>query len=406
MLQSRLVPLQLDTSGSAIGQDAGGMVPEDEPVRCRSASGTPAGDHDTGCDNTSACAKDHVGTALARLERWARLSVAAAVMIMGSTLNLTSPAPSASGPRVFVSNEFGGSITVINASTNRVISTIPVGPAGTARARGMALSPDDTTLYVAVTDPWPNRPESPYKFIWVIDAGTGKVRAKYPCGSDPERLVVTPDGKTLYCSNEDAALVTVFDLTTGKVIASIPVGIEPEGVSISPDGRWVYVTAETSNTVTVIDTRTNKPVKNLLVGERPRIVAYAPNGTRAYVSAETGGTLSVVDTTRHEVIKTIELGRDSKPVGVAVAPDSARVYVVGGRCNCLFVIDASRGVVIATVTQKMGRRPWGVAVTPDGKKIYTANGRSDDVSVIDSATLRVVTTVKAGRGAHSVVISH
>ncbi len=46
-----LVLLRLDPSGSAIGPDGGGMVPEDEPVRCRSASGTPAGGHDTACDS-------------------------------------------------------------------------------------------------------------------------------------------------------------------------------------------------------------------------------------------------------------------------------------------------------------------------------------------------------------------
>jgi PQQ-dependent catabolism-associated beta-propeller protein len=360
----------------------------------------------------------HVGSDLVRppsaggrphsacLNRWARVSVAVAVAIVGSAPGPTSPASSVFDRRIYVSNEFGGSITVIDGATEKVINTIPIGPAGTARPRGMALSPDGSTLYVAVTDPWPNRPGSSYKFIWSIDAGTGRVRAKYRCGSDPERLAVTPDGRLLYCSNEDTATATAFALTTGKVIASIPVGIEPEGVGISPDGNWVYVTAETSNTVTVIDTKTKKPVRNVLVGERPRVVAFAPSGRRAYVSAETAGTLSVIDSTRHEVIKTVELGHDSKPVGVAVAPDGARVFVVGGRCNCLFIIDALRDAIIAIVTQKMGRRPWGVAVTADGKKIYTANGRSDDVSVVDAVTLRVVSSIGAGRGAHSVVISH
>src|SRR5205807_8166023 len=176
--------------------------------------------------------------------RWARFSAAAAALLAASMMISAGPAAGASGARIYVSNEFGGSLTVIDAAGERVAGTIPIGPAGTARPRGMALSPDGSTLYIAVTDPWPNRRESPYKCIWVVDAGTGKVRAKYPCGSDPEGLAVTPDGRALYCSSADIVTATVFDLGHGKVIGEMPVGVEPEGVGVSPDGRWVDVSAE------------------------------------------------------------------------------------------------------------------------------------------------------------------
>src|SRR2546422_10200655 len=55
------------------------------------------------------------------------------------------PARSAD-PQLWVSNEVGNTITVISPRTNAVRATIPVGK----RPRGMALSPDKRTVYVAL----------------------------------------------------------------------------------------------------------------------------------------------------------------------------------------------------------------------------------------------------------------
>jgi YVTN family beta-propeller protein len=51
------------------------------------------------------------------------------------------------GPRLFVTNEVGGDITVIDPMSASVIATIPVG----TRPRGVALSPDGALLYVALS---------------------------------------------------------------------------------------------------------------------------------------------------------------------------------------------------------------------------------------------------------------
>lgn len=326
--------------------------------------------------------------------------------VAGSPAGLAGSTPGRPPVRAYVSNEFGGDITVIETGADRIIGRVPVGPAGTARPRGMALSPDGRMLYAAVTDATYGQNEAgrQWQFIAAIDVAAGKIKTRYRCGSDPERLAVSPDGRRLYCSNEDAAGMSIMDVATGKVIATVRTGIEPEGIGISPDGRWVYVASETSNTVTVIETRHDTSVRNILVPGRPRIAEFAPDGGRVYVTSETAGTLTVLDATRQAAAKTIALGSDSKPVGIAVAPDGRTVYVAGGRCNCIAVVD-SRAFAVSYVVQRMGRRPWGVAVTPDGKRVYTANGRSDDVTVIDTGSREVIRTIdRVGRGPHSVVI--
>jgi PQQ-dependent catabolism-associated beta-propeller protein len=341
------------------------------------------------------------------MRRWLGVLLAALVCLTVAGPIAPAPGDARPAPRAFVSNEFGGDVAIIDVAAGRIVGRVPVGPAGTARPRGLALSPDGKMLFAAVTDASYGQNEAGrrWQFIAAIDIATGRITARYVCGSDPERMALTPDGRRLYCSNEDASGASVLDVATGRVIATVPTGIEPEGVAVSPDGRWVYVTAETSNTITVIDSRTNRAVKNFVVGARPRIVVFSPDGRRAYATAEAGGTLTVIDPALARPVRAIMLGTDSKPVGAAVSPDGRTVYVAGGRCNCIFAVDSAT-FKVTTVVQRMGRRPWGVAVTADGKKIYTANGRSDDVTVIDAASLRVIGTVAGvGRGPHTVVVS-
>ena len=57
-----------------------------------------------------------------------------------------TPAPFAAG-RLFVTNENGGDITVIDVAAARAVATIPVGK----RPRGIRVSPDGSTLFIALS---------------------------------------------------------------------------------------------------------------------------------------------------------------------------------------------------------------------------------------------------------------
>jgi YVTN family beta-propeller protein len=74
--------------------------------------------------------------------------------------------------RVFVSNEDGGSVAIVDAGRGEVVATVPVGK----RPRGLRLSPDGRTLYVAC---------GPDGDLAVIDAARGKVRARVKVGGSP-----------------------------------------------------------------------------------------------------------------------------------------------------------------------------------------------------------------------------
>lgn len=71
----------------------------------------------------------------------------AATAILTSALCLGFALPAAAN-RVFVSNEKGNDVTVLDSETLEVIGTYPVG----ARPRGITISPDGKELYVCASD--------------------------------------------------------------------------------------------------------------------------------------------------------------------------------------------------------------------------------------------------------------
>jgi PQQ-dependent catabolism-associated beta-propeller protein len=319
----------------------------------------------------------------------------------------TTPFPPASresvGELAYVTNEDSQELSVIDTRTDSVVATIAVG----TRPRGVKVSPDGRTVYVALS----GSPKCPPSMsdeeceklksdktkdgIAEVDVVARRVRRVLPGGSDPEQFDITNDGKRLYISNEDAGTASVVDVEKGTIDTTVKVGAEPEGVRISPDGKLVYVTAESDTSIRVLDAASGAVKARIKVDRRPRDVAFAPDGKRAYATAEVGGTVSVIDVANNRVVATITLPKDAKPMGVRVSPDGDRVYVATGRGGTVLVIDPATNKIIGSV--KVGQRPWGIALTPDGSKLYTANGPSNDVSVVDTRKLQVIKTIPVGK---------
>lgn len=300
---------------------------------------------------------------------------------------------------LYVTNERAGSVQAIDTATDRVVRTAHIGN----RPRGVVVSPDGKRLYVAVS--WwrdGKHPRSGNEAILALDAQTLGIVARYPAGTDPECVAVSPDGQRLYLSNEDAGTATILDVRTTRPRTTLVVGTEPEGVTASPDGKWVYVTAETSNVLTVIDARQEKTAANILVDPRPRAVIFTRDATRAWATAEIGGTVQLIHVKQRRIVQRVRLPAANKPVGLALSPDEKTLYVALGRGNGVAVIDAAAARFLATIPT--GQRVWGIAITPDGRKVYAANSLSNSISVIDTKTRKVVKTIATEDGPWGVAV--
>jgi YVTN family beta-propeller protein len=303
--------------------------------------------------------------------------------------------------RVLVTNERGGTLSVIDGVSRSVVATVQLGK----RPRGLKTSPDGKLLFVAlsgspIAGPGVDEsklppPDKGADGIGIVDLSTLKLVKVLRGVSDPEQLAVSRDGKRLYVASEDTGQGIVLDAADGHVIAKLSVGGEPEGVTLSPDGRHVYMSSEQEHHVAVIDVATNKVVAALGVGQRPRFTEFSDDGALAFVSGENDGSITVIDARALKVLRTLKLeGALTRPVGMVVSHDGKRLYAVTGRGRMLLDIDITTGKVLRTL--EVGQRPWGVALSPAGDVLYTANGSSNDVTVVDAGNFTVLAKIPVG----------
>jgi YVTN family beta-propeller protein len=101
--------------------------------------------------------------------------------------------------------------------------------------------------------------------VAVIDATTNRVLRTIPVPKGPHRLVMTPDGRKVYVSSDGASTVSVIDTSADQIISSIDVGPNPHGLAISPDGRKLLVMAFGADQAVVIDTMSDRTLGQIPV---------------------------------------------------------------------------------------------------------------------------------------------
>ena len=238
-------------------------------------------------------------------------------------------------------------IVVVNTSSNAVSARISLKKDGSRYMDpgGMAVSPDGTLIYVA---------NESGDSLSVIDLETRKVKKTIPIGFGPQDVVLTPDGRYGYVT--DFYSVWVIDLSDFNVIKEIPFrdptsdrlrtylledGEEvfrgPRDIVMSPDGRNAYVALEDSGEIAIIDVRKNEVEEMIPVGSYPGGLALSPKGESLYIAHRDSDEISVLDTGQRKIIQRIKVGQD--PWDITFSPDGDEVFVVNQGDPSVSVID-------------------------------------------------------------------
>ena len=269
------------------------------------------------------------------------LVVLSAFVVGVVAVTTPTPAPaSATGVScsVYVANETGNTVSVIDAATNTVTATIAVG----AEPNGVAVSPSGS-VYVA---------NAAGNSVSVIDGATGTVVSTILVKGAPNSVAASPSG-SVYVTNSSDDTVAVIDSSTNTVTATIAVPSGAGDVAVSPSGT-VYVTNLMSK-VSVIDPASTTVTDTIDVGTVSSGLAVSASGT-VYVTDLGNGRVSVIDGSTNRVTATIGVG--TSPNSVAVSP-SGTVYVTNGAADTVSVINGSTNTVTATIP--VGVTPAGVA---------------------------------------------
>jgi len=118
---------------------------------------------------------------------------------------------------VWVADEYGNSLTVMDATTNNVVTTLT----GIEGPHNLQVAPDGKSVWAV----------SGHEALAVmIDAATYKVHGTVMTGNEPAHIILTPDGQTAYATNGDDNTVTAIDVATMKAYSrrSIPARSAPQ----------------------------------------------------------------------------------------------------------------------------------------------------------------------------------
>ncbi len=297
-------------------------------------------------------------------------------------------AADASPMTVYVANAGSGTVTPIEAATNKPGSGIKVG----SEPVGVVVTPDGKTAYVT---------NYGSESVTPIEVATNTPGSEIKVGSFPKAIALTPDGKTAYVVNEDGDSVTPIEVATNKPGSEIKVGIHPVAVAVTPDGKTAYVANSGSESVTPIEVATNKPGSEIKVGSEPNGVAVTPDGKTAYVTNFGSDTVTPIEVATNKPGSEIKVG--SFPWGVAVTQDGKTAYVVNFGSDTVTPIEVATNKPGSEI--KVGSEPDQVAVTPDGKSAYVANRGSATVTPIEVATNKPGSEVKVGSDPYGVAVT-
>ena len=172
-----------------------------------------------------------------------------AVVDMQSLKTIAKPGPVqypdglayAPGPkRVFVSDEHGDADAVIDATTNALLSAIPLG----GGAGNTIYDAGSGHILVAVHEK---------NELVAIDPATAKIVGRYPMTGigTPHGIALDLDARLAFVAGQENNKLALVDLTNMQVITTYPVGKDPDVLAFDPGLKRLYVSAESGN-VTVL----------------------------------------------------------------------------------------------------------------------------------------------------------
>lgn len=336
------------------------------------------------------------------------VAVAAVVVLIAFLTLHGSPKPKAtvlpppSPPAAFLSPTPGSTTGTVDADL------LPGMPPPLSSANVYAAdTPGDFSPTAAKAKPMIYVPDTISGDVYEVDPATDTVVRHFPVGRDPQHVVPSYDGSTLWVTVDESNTLVPIDPVTGDPGPAVPV-TDPYNLYFTPDGLHAIVVAEAKKRLDFRDPKTMALQNSLSVPDCAGVnhIDYTANGRYllatcefTYEEAPHGqgmGRMVVVDVANETQVGTIDLGPGAQPQDVKLSPDGTVFYVSDLK-------DAGVWLISASTFQKIGFIPTGAGahglyVSRNQKDLYVANRSAGSVSVIDFATNQVVATWKIPGG--------
>ena len=192
-------------------------------------------------------------------------------------------AVSPDGKYVLVTDWCSWDLQIIDAAQAKVVATLPMNG---EYPRGIAVSPDSKTAYVAIMGG---------DNVVRVDLTTLAVTGSFTVGSNPRHVVMDPAGSYLYVSLNSPGDVVKVDLADDTVVATTHTGEECRSLAISTDGRSLYVVNYQSDTISKLRASDMALLQTIPTGVHPIGITYDASTGNIWVAIYTGQILVFAD---------------------------------------------------------------------------------------------------------------
>jgi YVTN family beta-propeller protein len=300
--------------------------------------------------------------------------------------------------RVLQSNAAGDNIHVIDPATNRVVGTIE----DIEVPHGVVIAPDGKRIYVS---------DEAQSTLDVVDVKTMKVFKRIKLSGRPNNLDVAKNGAYVYVGIRDApGAVDVIETGSLTNVKSVPVKGEVHNVYVTPDGKHVVAGSIAASTISVIDAATNALAWTLTLSAGIRPMAFTRNADGStkeiIVQLSNFHGFALVDFAKRKEIRRVTLpdppgehketeGLQGSPShGLAISPDGKTLWATSKYYDSVAAYSLPELKQLAFV--KVGLHPDWLTIPPDGKNLYVAVAGEDTTVVIDTKTMKVVKRIAVG----------
>ncbi|MFL5615611.1 MAG: hypothetical protein ACJ796_18235 [Gemmatimonadaceae bacterium] len=251
-----------------------------------------------------------------------------------------------SSPEFLVTELDVEALAVLNASTHASVASVPT----SATPTDIAINSQGTIAYVTGE----NGPS-----ITVVALPGGTLQQTFS-EAGAVRLVLSPDGSRLYVGKTGG--FDVLSTSTGAVVTGFSTGGQINGMAMSPDGSTLWLSNDFTGKVYRVNAPTGTVTDSVAVTGTPQEVAYHAASGTLYVANE-GGWVDVFDGTHLGTVRRI--GNVLGAFGMRLTADGTKLVVAGSLYGSVYVVDRASGVLTKTV--RVGGTPRRIALLPDGR---------------------------------------
>jgi YVTN family beta-propeller protein len=255
--------------------------------------------------------------------------------------------------RLYVLNDIGNSVTLINPRTGKAGATIPVDD-----PYNMYYTPDGRYAIVVAER---------MRRLDFRDAHSLKLRHSLtvPC-SGVDHMDFSADGKYLIASCEFSGQVVKVNVARQRVVGVLNIpggsGRMPQDVKLSPDGKVFYVADMRANGLWEIDGKRLRVIGFLKTGLGVHGLYPSRDAKLLYATNRGEGSISVISFRTRKVLTKWHIPGGGSPDMGGVSADGKVLWLTGRYNGVVYALSTRNGKLLARIPVGVG--PHGLCVWP------------------------------------------